>query len=195
MKLLPEKMDDLDLIKKVKSTGDNSCFQEIVNRHSGIFLQMVHHYAPRSTSIDSFYDFIENKESHIYDAINKYDQERNIKFSTYLGNHTRWLCLNSANKRQHQSIEENFDKIFETKEEEEKNEEQLINKVFEEVKKMEDNRVEKIFSLRYKSNMGNKKLTPWRKIAKELDLSIQGCINIHNSAFKKLKKNLNKNHD
>ena len=60
---------------------------------------------------------------------------------------------------------------------------------------MDDKRVEKIFNMRYRSQAGKRKLTPWRKIAKELDLSIQGCINIHNSAFKKLKKNLTKNHD
>ena len=42
---------------------------------------------------------------------------------------------------------------------------------------------------------GKKKLTPWRKIAKELDLSIQGCINIHNSTFKKLKKTYQKKYD
>lgn len=195
MKLAPEKMDDMDLIKKIRSTGDGSCFKEIINRHSGIYLQMVHYYAPRSTSIDSFHDFIENKESHIYDAINKFDEERNIKFSTYLGNHTRWLCLNSANKKSHQSLDENFDKIFETKEEEEKNSEELLEKIFNEIKNMNDERVEKIFTMRYRSNSGKKKLTPWRKIAKELDLSIQGCINIHNSAFKKLKKTITKNHD
>ena len=195
MKLLPQKMDDVDLIKKIKSTGDNYCFQEIVNRHSGIYLQMVHYYAPKSTSIDSFYDFINNKESHIYDAINKYDQDRNIKFSTYLGNHTRWLCLNSANKRTHQSLEDNFDKAFESKEIEEKNSQELLEKIFEEIKKMGDERIEKIFNMRYKSRNGKQKLTPWRKIAKELDLSIQGCINIHNSAFKKLKKTIIKNHD
>lgn len=195
MKLMPEKMDDLDLIKKIRSTGDNSCFQEIVNRHSGIYLQMVHNYAPKSVSIDSFYDFINNKESHIYDAVNKFDQDRNIKFSTYLGNHTRWLCLNSANKRTHESLDESFDKIFETKEFSEKNSAELIDKIFVEISSMDDKRVEKIFNMRYRSQAGKRKLTPWRKIAKELDLSIQGCINIHNSAFKKLKKNLTKNHD
>jgi hypothetical protein len=33
-----------------------------------------------------------------------------------------------------------------------------------------------------------KKLTPWKKIAKKLDLSIQGCINIHNNFLNKIKK-------
>ena len=35
---------------------------------------------------------------------------------------------------------------------------------------------------------GDKKLTPWKKIAKKLDLSIQGCINIHNKHLTEIKK-------
>jgi hypothetical protein len=34
----------------------------------------------------------------------------------------------------------------------------------------------------------SKKLTPWKKIAKKLDLSIQGCINIHNKHLTEIKK-------
>ena len=34
---------------------------------------------------------------------------------------------------------------------------------------------------------GNRKLTPWKKIAKKLDLSIQGCINIHNNYLEEIK--------
>jgi hypothetical protein len=31
---------------------------------------------------------------------------------------------------------------------------------------------------------------PWKRIAKKLDLSIQGCINIHNNFIEKIKKEL-----
>ena len=37
---------------------------------------------------------------------------------------------------------------------------------------------------------GLNKLTPWRKISKKMNLSIQGCINIHNAALKKISKNV-----
>ena len=160
MRLIPDKMNDLELIEEVRSNGDSVCFKEIVSRHSGIYLQMVHSYAPRETPVDNFYDLLNSRESHIYDAIRSYDETRNIKFSTYLGNCTRWLCL---------------------------------NEIFSHIESFEDKRVEKIFKMRYLN--GKKKLTPWRKIAKELDLSIQGCINIHNSTFKKLKKTYQKKYD
>ena len=193
MKLMPEQMDDIDLIEEVRNKGDDSCFKEIVNRHSGIYLQMIHNYAPRETSIDNFYDLLDSKESHIYDAINTYDEKRNIKFSTYLGNCTRWLCLNSSNKKRHVPMEENFDCAFETNEPKEKANQDMLNEIFSKIQEFEDKRIEKIFRMRYFSQ--KKKLTPWRKIAKELDLSIQGCINIHNLAFKKLKKTYQKKYD
>jgi len=40
--------------------------------------------------------------------------------------------------------------------------------------------------MRYGS--GNNKLTPWRSIAEELCMSIQGCINVHNRFINKVKK-------
>jgi len=49
-----------------------------------------------------------------------------------------------------------------------------------------DERVKKIVDMRYGGV--NNKLTPWRFIAKELDMSIQGCINIHNKFINKVKK-------
>ena len=193
MKLMPEQMEDVALIEEIKIHGDSLCFKEIVNRHSGIYLQMVHSYAPRETSIDNFHDLLDSKESHIYDAIQSFDEKRNIKFSTYLGNCTRWLCLNSSNRKRFQPIEENFDCPVETTETKELADLDILNEIFSKIEEFEDKRVEKIFRMRYLNN--RKKLTPWRKIAKDLDLSIQGCINIHNSAFKKLKKTYQKKYD
>ena len=64
-------------------------------------------------------------------------------------------------------------------------EEENLDRIFKLIKNSEDPRVEKIFKMRYKNG---KKLTPWKKIAKKLDLSIQGCINIHNKHLTEIKK-------
>jgi DNA-directed RNA polymerase specialized sigma subunit len=63
--------------------------------------------------------------------------------------------------------------------------EELIKNIFKKIDCIEDSRVKKIFTMRYKSGI---KLTPWKKIAKKLDLSIQGCINIHNKHLTEIKK-------
>ena len=66
-------------------------------------------------------------------------------------------------------------------------EKENLNRVYKAIKDIKDPRVEKIFTMRYKDN---KKLTPWKKIAKKLDLSIQGCINIHNKHLNQIKKHV-----
>ena len=53
------------------------------------------------------------------------------------------------------------------------------------LKKEKDTRVKKIIDIRY--NGPNNKLTPWRIIAEKLNMSIQGCINIHNRFINKIK--------
>ena len=60
---------------------------------------------------------------------------------------------------------------------------------FPKLKKESDERVKKIVDMRYGSS--NNKLTPWRAIANSLDLSIQGCINIHNKFINKVKSEIN----
>ena len=59
----------------------------------------------------------------------------------------------------------------------------VFEKCLEEEK---DERVKKIVDMRY--GAGNNKLTPWRHIAEELNMSIQGCINVHNKFINKVKK-------
>ena len=54
------------------------------------------------------------------------------------------------------------------------------------LKEEPDNRVKKIVDLRY--NTDNSKVRAWRVIAKEMGMSIQGCINIHNKFIQKVKQ-------
>jgi hypothetical protein len=45
--------------------------------------------------------------------------------------------------------------------------------------------------MRYIEGSKNK-VMPWNKVCKTVDLSIQGCINVHDKAIKHIKKELNK---
>ena len=54
-----------------------------------------------------------------------------------------------------------------------------------------DKRVDKIFRLRYNGGKGNK-LMSWKEVSKEVNLSIQGCINVHNSAIRHIQTKLQK---
>ena len=91
--------EDTDLINNIKNDVDaNDSLQELVSRHSGIFLSMIHNYVPNSNSVINKSDLIQDKNYYIYKAALKFDETRLAKFSTFLGNETKWMCLNLYNK-------------------------------------------------------------------------------------------------
>ncbi len=188
---------DQELIDLVKSNSRKAsqAMTEIINRHSGIFIEMVNHFVPINSPYCDRKDLIEEKEYHIYKALLKYDESRGAKFSTHLGNEAKWLCLNSYNKAKSKStfscsdqqfdVEPQFNPISKTIEQD------AYNKIVKIIEDYPDERVQKIFKMRYIKGDGNK-VMPWRKISNELNMSIQGCINIHNTAITKIQKKVNK---
>lgn len=194
--MLKDKTDQF-LINLVKSNSKNSsrAMTEIVNRHSGIFIEMINHFVPVNSPYCDRRDLIGEKEYHIYKALMKYDESRGAKFSTHLGNEAKWLCLNTYNKAKSKSTFSSSDKQFDT--EPHFNpivktiEEEVYKKVLGAIDNYPDERVKKIFTMRYIKGEGNK-VMPWRKISDELNMSIQGCINIHNTAVKKIQQKVNK---
>ena len=181
--------EDLYLINKVKNIGDQDSVMELINRHSGIYIEMVNKYLPDSLEGVNKDDVLEDKNFCIYDAAIKFDENKNTKFSTYVGNLARWKCLNIYNKNikfPQSSMAEIYDQSVSCDPELKNIEKQEeLKNIFKIINNSGDERVKKIFKMRYKDG---KKLTPWKKIAKKLDLSIQGCINIHNKHLTEIKK-------
>ena len=192
-----EKISDLTLIENLQEQVKiEDSLKTLVDRHSGIYLDMVNSYAnPNSPFID-YHDLVKDKEYKIYNAAIKYDKNKGAKFSTYLGNETKWMCLNiyNRNKRRpiwHSDYIENMSSVEDTECDtiSESIKKDLFNKVLNVIETHPDNRVEKIFKMRY--IIGNKnKLMSWKQIGEKMNLSIQGCINIHNSAVKTFQEEL-----
>ncbi len=188
-----ETLSDLDLIHNIKNKKKvNECLQELIDRHSGIYLDIVHSFL-KNCKNDSLRDeIINDKEYAIYNSVLKYDENRGTKFSTFLGNEAKWLCLNASNKnKKYVELNDNtydFECIKDEYEQTSINfQDQILKEFNEHISKHPDKRIQKIFSMRYS---GNRKLTPWRKISKTMKLSIQGCINIHNAALNSISKNI-----
>lgn len=188
-----ENLSDLELVKNIKEqTNVEDCLQELINRHSGIYLEMVNSFLKNCDNNSLRDEIVSEKAYAIYNTALKYDENRGTKFSTFLGNEAKWICLNASNKnRKFVAMNDqtfDFEKIkAETNIEQYKQEEEILKSFDAELEKMPDERIKKIFKMRYK---GNRKLTPWRKISKKMNLSIQGCINIHNAALKNISKNI-----
>jgi len=182
---------DYTLISNIQEENDESSLLEIIDRHSGIFHTMVNQFMSHPHCSWDKSLLVGEKDSTIYSAALNYDPTRKTKFSTHLANQTKWKCLNILNKKKKNKEFQlddniNYDEPFSDgflREIDKGEAFSLFNKC---LKKEKDGRVKKILDLRY--GVDNNKLTPWRKIAKELDMSIQGCINIHNRFINKVKK-------
>lgn len=188
-----ENLSDLDLINRIKNKRKiGESLQELIERHSGIYLDIVNSFM-KNCNNDSLKDeIINDKDFAIYNSALKYDENRGTKFSTFLGNEAKWICLNAQNKnKKFIAMNDSNYELDKIKDETDKSkailEEQILRDFNEELKKHPDKRIHKIFSMRYS---GTKKLVPWRKISKEMKLSIQGCINIHNAALNSISKNI-----
>jgi len=193
------KQTDVELTANLKNDIEaEASLQELVDRHSGIFLNIVNNYVPNNSPTCHKQDIIDEIQYYIYNAGLKYDENRGAKFSTFLGNEAKWLCLNQHHKNKKYLLAASPQSEFENTAPEEKGEynpyisESLLCKIFEIIEKHPDERVRRIFKIRYVDPEFNK-LTPWQKVGKELKMSIQGCINIHNSAIKIIRKTLKEN--
>jgi len=65
---------------------------------------------------------------------------------------------------------------------------ELIKKVINIAKKNPDKRIKKILDMRY--SLTYNKPSSWREISIKLNMSIQGCIDIHNKFIQKIKKEI-----
>jgi len=185
-----DELNDFELIFNVKhNISPSECLREIINRHSGIYIDMVNTYASTSSPYICKKDLIEDKLFHIYQAVIKYDEDRGTKFSTYLGNEAKWLCLNNYNKNKrrgehvedHPTLEILCGKTFD----QDSIKKDLLEKIHYLVQNHPDGRVCEIFKLRYIVGHRNK-VMPWKKVSGEMSMSIQGCINIHDRAIKSI---------
>lgn len=188
-------MTDYQLIEEIKNYPEESSqnLSRLIDRHSGIYLDIVNSYVPDNCAVIRKNDLIEDKDFYIYQAVLKYDPNRGTKFSTYLGNETKWMCLNLYNKNKknlHVPCDnENLENTYYYNTSDEAIDRDTFEKILELAKNHSDSRVYKIFHMRYVIGEKNK-VMPWQKIANELKMSIQGCINIHNSAINKFKQKL-----
>ena len=129
----------------------------------------------------------------VYKSALSFKSNKNIKFSTWLGNQMRYHCLNTFNKQSKDISMENENIKYITENNQSKQiDNALLNKekvdlIFNILDQMADSRVKEIFNLRYFSD---RKIQPWNKIGKKMHISTQTVINIHNKALSFLNKKI-----
>lgn len=191
---------DIDLINNIKNQDSaEQSLRILIDRHSGLCVDMINSYVNKNNNESLRQELIKEKDYQIYVSALKYDPSKGSKFSTYLGNEIKWKCLNIYNKnKKHQNVPvedhliDYFSYISKDQEDEHLD---VFDSIIEYTTKHPDHRVQKIFNLRYVVGKKNS-VMPWKHISKEIGMSIQGCINIHNSTLKKIKNRIKKeNHE
>lgn len=185
-------LNDLDLILKIKNENNSDCLQELINRHAPLCSNIYKRYIPALlASGKRIPEIIEDRDYIVYKSVNSFNPIKKVKFSSWLGNHIKYQCLDAINDKKRAvwvSMDEKELYYFldkEQKEEDEsKDELEYINNILNQVK---DKRIKDIFSIRYFS--GEKKAS-WRQIAKKLNISSQTVINLHEKGKAFLKNKL-----
>lgn len=198
-------VSDLQLIKNIKEKKDSKSFTELLDRHSGIYTNIVNRYSFHSAiNKDSL---IDDKVFNIYQYALDYDPNREMKFSSYIGQRIKYACqtittkhtpliplnLMNAELPEDEKNEESFWAAKIPSEEnglDEYESGDVINKIFKILGEFKDERVLKIFKLRHSPDL--KKEMPWWKIGKELNISTQTAINLYNKNLKILKNKIEK---
>ena len=190
------KHTDKDLVNKIKKHEEvTDSLGTLISRHSGIYYDIISRYVPLGSIYCNRSELFEDKELNIYNAALKFDPDRGAKFSTFLGNETKWVCLNAYNKAKKKPLiskapeDLDFIKKATDSREFELGDGILLKEIFLLVNKHPDRRVGDIFKLRYREGDGNKVLA-WKHVAPKVGLSIQGCINVHDMVIEDLKRKL-----
>jgi RNA polymerase sigma factor (sigma-70 family) len=181
-------MLDSDLIKNIKQNifADDS-INELLNRHAGLINQISSKY---NHLIPEPQEFLKEKHYIIYKAALSYKENKNTKFSSYLGSFTRWYCLNKINK--HKLPPLNDDVVLENLPENKEDIAEISERAAFLLNQIKDKRIKKIFEMRY---FHNSKTLSWEKISEHFGISGQTCNNLHRKGLKIINKFLKTHKD
>lgn len=181
---------DTDLIKKIKHGDDEDCLNELIVRHTGLCFSVSKKYFSNSSySGTHSIDFSSEKDGIIYEAAKEFDFKRGVKFCTFLGQKIRWYCLRRLNDNPKSiACEDELLEFLINKNNKNKSHKDIVDSILYILDQLKDKRIKKIFELRYFSD--NKKKSSWVRIGKEIGISYQTALNLHNQTISFIKEKL-----
>jgi hypothetical protein len=190
-------MNDESLVNFIQlEDHTEECLNILIDRHSGLCIDMINNYVSKTYNESLRRELIKEKDFQIYNSALKFNPNKGSKFSTYLGNEIKWKCLNLYNKNKKRKtvpVEESLIEYFSysNKGSDGPVDSDIFSNIMTQAKKHSDKRVGKIFKLRYVEGKDNS-VMPWRMVSDEISMSIQGCINLHNSAINQFRNKISK---
>ena len=177
-------------IEKIQKEDCSIALQQVIDRYTPVFLSM---YSKYSASIVKSgadpNDIVSDKDLIIYESAKSFNLDKGSSFCTWLSNNVKYRCLHLMNKSTKTTLLERRVKQNTIVDVDSKNpykNKELNSFIFNELNKIKDSRVEKVYSLRYFSGG---KMT-WARIGKALGFSSQTAINLHKKGAEILKRKI-----
>ena len=188
---------DNSLVKRVKADGCNESFKEILNRHEKLFYKICQNYMSILENKGHKRDEVLSDLSFVvFKAVKTYKINKKTKFSTWIGNCSKYYCLTLINSKNRfidadeetikYYIDNQSKNNFDLKESNTENKEFI----FQILRKLKDPRIPKVFQLRYFDKDKKNKKPTWSVIAKKINTSTQTAINLHQRGIEILGKKI-----
>ena len=191
------KLPDLELVRKVQKRNCEKSLKLLIDKHSPLCFEVFKKYLPALSKAGIYpADVFAEKNYLVYKSALSFKEAKNTKFSTWLGNQMRYLCLNALNKNRSMAVSEEILHFHLLKNNPLiKNEDfikESVDYVFNILSQASDERIKTVFELRYFSDLSNKNKTPWAMVAEKMEVSTQTVINLHNKGLGILKRKMTK---
>ena len=189
---------DNSLINKIKKHGCNESYKVLCARHEKLFFKICQNYVPiAATKGIKRVEVLDNKDFVVFKAILSYKNDKDTKFSTWLGNCTKYYCLSLINQNNRiVTSEEDVLKAITNNQAKENYNNEIKHKydkeyIFNILDNLKDKRISRVFELRYFEDFKEKQKPTWSFIAKKIKTSTQTAINLHQRGKEILMKKIN----
>lgn len=180
-----DEASSLNLISAAR-LGCSDSFIAIDRSYGDLFYKICHKYrfALEKNGV-SFDEVLEEKYNLLFKCVRSFNPDKGSKFSTWVANQAKYLCLNKLAKFKNHLKEENFNfdtlpalpSINETDFE-------MVKVARGFIDNLEDRRAVDIFKLRYGADRKN---LCWKNVGKKLKISSVTARKIHNKTLSLLK--------
>ena len=192
-----ENTTDYYLIRNIQVNKNEECLHELSRRYEKFCFKQMHKFKgyleENGIKKEELFSY---KLLLIYDAAKTFNKTKNFKYITWLGSKIRFFCLNSVNQKIKNKLHLEFRSDY--KElgalaccgNHGPENEKLLDKekIFSILNDSSDNRISKVFELRYFAK--DAKNLPWRNLGKKMNLSSQTVINLHKKGLCLIKRKI-----
>lgn len=170
-------LSDIQLINQIKESHDSQAVIELVNRHTGIYINAIKAYSvyPDFTNRANLADLKDERVTNIYQWALSYDPTRGMKFGSYVGKMAKHMCQNIIYRdKESTPLDDSMIASNEIEAEEQISRDLAIEEIQDEVCHSEDDRFRQIFALRHGENP-----LSWRKIGAMLHMTHEGARKLY----------------